>query len=231
MAPVPLDEVEVGWHGLEGDRRWAFIRDSAVQSGFPWLTLRQRVEMRLYRPSFIDPTEPDSSQTVVLTPSGASLDVADPALASELFPKGARVVRQDRGVFDAFPLSLVSTQSVGRLGELVGLDLNVSRFRPNIVMTATQDTPFFEDSLVGATIRIGAMRMRVDKRDGRCVVITVDPVTGERNPEILRAVASERDGCFGVYGSVVETGPVAVGDPILLERGRARDSARKSSVG
>lgn len=217
MAAEPIDEVEVGWHGFAGDRRWAFIRDGAVQSGFPWLTLRQRNDMRLYRASFTDPTLPDSSPTVVMTPSGESFDVADPALSSELFPEGARVVRQDRGVFDAFPLSLISTQSVERLGNMVGRNLDVSRFRPNIVLDLTNRTPFFEDSLVGAVLRIGALRVRVDKRDGRCVVITIDPVTGDRNPAVLRVVAGERQGCVGVYGSVVEPGRIAVGDPISLE--------------
>lgn len=217
MAAEALDEAEVGWHGVAGDRRWAFIRDEAVQSGFPWLTLRQRHEMWRYRPSFTDPTRPDSSPTRVRSPGGTSFDVADPALAAEFFAQGARVVRQDRGVFDAFPLSLISTQSVERLGAMVGDELDVSRFRPNIVMTATDESLFPEDRLVGRVLRMGTMQMRVDKRDGRCVVITIDPVTGERNPAILRAVAGEREGCLGVYGSVVEPGRVTVGDPIFIE--------------
>ena len=45
MAAEPLDEVEVSWHGLAGDRRWAFVRDGIVRSGFPWLTIRERPEM------------------------------------------------------------------------------------------------------------------------------------------------------------------------------------------
>jgi hypothetical protein len=35
MAAEPLDEAEVSWHGVAGDRRWAFIRDGQVRSGFP----------------------------------------------------------------------------------------------------------------------------------------------------------------------------------------------------
>ena len=34
---------------------------------------------------------------------------------------------------------------------------------------------------------------------------------------ILRAIARERDARFGVYGSTVEPGRVAVGDPVELE--------------
>jgi len=59
--------------------------------------------------------------------------------------------------------------------------------------------------------------MRVDKRDGRCVVITIDPVTMQRNAEILRTVARERQGCLGVYGTTVEPGRVAVNDAVLIE--------------
>jgi hypothetical protein len=66
-------------------------------------------------------------------------------------------------------------------------------------------------------LRVGAMRMRVDKRDGRCVVINIDPVTTERNPAILRTVAQERDNCLGVYGSTVEPGRVAMNDPVVVE--------------
>ena len=219
MAAEALDHVEVGWHGLSGDRRWAFIREEAIQSGFPWLTQRQNSDMRLYRPSFDDPTRPDSSVTMVDTPSGTTLEVSDPNLATELFPKGARVVRQDRGVFDAFPLSLVSTASIDQLGESVGRPLEVSRFRPNILMKGLDGVAFVEDSFVGATLRIGGMRMRmrIDKRDGRCVVITIDPETGEKHHEVLRAVAAEREGCLGGYGSVVEPGRIAVGDAIRVE--------------
>jgi uncharacterized protein len=44
MAAEELDAVEVSWHGLAGDRRWAFIRDQQVRSGFPWLTIREPPE-------------------------------------------------------------------------------------------------------------------------------------------------------------------------------------------
>lgn len=217
MAAEALAEVDVSWHGLAGDRRWAFIRNDAVQSGFPWLTLRERGDLGHYRPSFVDPARPDASPTVVRTPSGAAFDVADPALGAELCPPGARVIKQSRGIFDTFPLSLITTRTIARLGEVVGARLDVQRFRPNILVEAADEAPFAEDEWVGSVLRIGGMRMRVDKRDGRCVVITIDPVTTERNPAILRAVARDRQNCLGVYGSTVAPGLVAVDDPVLIE--------------
>ena len=216
MAAEPLTEVEVSWHGFAGDRRWAFIRDGVPHSGFPWLTLRERGDLSHYSPSFVDPAQPDKSATIVRTPAGAVFDVTDRALAAELCPEGARVIKQDRGVFDTFPLSLITTQTMARLGEVVGAPLDVKRFRPNIVVQAAAESPFQEDGWVGRLLRIGGLAVRVDKRDGRCVVITIDPVTTDRNPDILRAVARDREGCLGVYGSTVTPGRVAVGDAVLV---------------
>lgn len=217
MAAEALAAVDVSWHGFAGDRRWAFVRDGMAQSGFPWLTIRERNDMHRYRPSFVDPARPDKSPTLVRTPSGAVLDVADPALAAELRPQGARVIRQDRGVFDSFPLSLITTQTIARLGGMVDAPLDVARFRPNLLVDVDGDAPFAEDAWLGCVLRIGGMRMRVDRRDSRCVVITIDPATSDRNPAILRTVAREREGCLGVYGSTVEPGRVAVHDPVVVE--------------
>ena len=215
MAPEELDRVEVSWHGLAGDRRWAFIRAGQVRSGFPWLTIRQRPELARYRPRFAEPDRPDASQTLVRTPSGTELDVADPALAAELGP-GVSVIKQDRGVFDTMPLSLLSTQTLACLGRMVGAGLTAGRFRPNLVV----DVPggeFAEDAWIGRVLRVGGLRMRVDRRDQRCVIVTIDPVTLRRDPAVLRAIARERDTRLGVYGSTVEPGRIAVGDPVELE--------------
>ncbi len=217
MAAEALAEVDVSWHGLAGDRRWAFIRSDAPRSGFPWFTLRQRADLNHYRPSFVEPERPDKSPTVVRTPSGAVLEVTDQALAAELDPAGIRAIKQDRGIFDTFPLSLVTTQTLSALGEMVGDRLDVSRFRPNLLVEATDEAPFQEDDWVGRVLQIGGLRMRIDQRDGRCVVITIDPATTVRTPEILRTVARERQGCLGVYGSTVAPGRVSVGDAVVVE--------------
>jgi uncharacterized protein len=214
MAAEPLEEVEVAWAGFAGDRRWAFVRSGIERSGFPWMTIRQRSNMGEYRPSFVDASRPDDSRTVVRTPTGDELEVVDPALAAEL-GEGVRVIKQDRGVFDAMPLSLISTQSVAALGALVGSELDPLRFRPNLLIEASE--PYEEETWVGSVVRVGGMAMRVDQQDERCAIVTVDPVTSERNPAVLRAIAQQRDTCMGVYGSTVTPGRVAVGDPVLLE--------------
>jgi uncharacterized protein len=188
MAGEPLDACDVGRHGLEEDRRWAFLRDDVPRSGFPWLTIRQIPELVLYRPRV------DGSRVLVRTPSGEEVDVLE-------LPLG-RALKLDRGAFDSAPLSLVTTASLG--------DYDARRFRPNLLIASDRG----EQEWVGSELRVGGLRLRVDERDVRCAVVNVDPDTGERDPRVLKAVAP----CFGVYATVVDPGRVAVGDAVHLVR-------------
>lgn len=201
MARQALDEVDVSWHGFAGDRRWAFLREDVPRSGFPWLTIRQRADLCRYRPRFADPAEPDSSKTLVTTPQGREFEVIDAELSADLH---ARAVKLDRGTFDALPLSLLTTAAIGQL--------DVRRFRPNVLVDGGP-----EEAWLGRVLRIGGLRMRVDRRDKRCAVVNVDPDTARRNPGVLRAIARERELCLGVYGSTAEPGRVSIGDAVLLD--------------
>jgi uncharacterized protein YcbX len=203
MAAEALDAADVGWHGIDGDRRWAFVRPGLERSDFPWLTIRERPEMRHYVPD----------GDVVRTPEGEEFDVADPRLAAEL-DEGVRVIKQNRGVFDIAPLSLITTGTIATLGGIVGRELEVQRFRPNLLVEAEGEWP--EDAWVGRELRIGGMTMRVDQPDKRCVMINVDPAGTERDHAILRAAAQHHGSCLGVYGTVVVPGRVAVGDTVEL---------------
>ena len=217
MGAEALEDVDVSWFGLAGDRRWAFVREDSIQSGFPWLTIRERSDMQHYLPTLVDPARPDQSPALVRTPAGKVMDIGDPNLGSALYPRGVRVIKQNRGIFDTFPLSLITTQTIASLGKRVGTQLDVQRFRPNFLVEASDGNPYPEDSWVGRVLRIGSLRFRVDKRDGRCAVITVDPLTAARNAQVLRTVVNERQGCLGVYGTVVEPGKLALDDPVFME--------------
>lgn len=226
MAGEPLAGIDVSWQGFDGDRRWAFVRSGVARSGFPWLTIRENAAMARYVASFTDPARPNTSPTMVRTPGGVVMDVLDPALAGELSPSGAHVIRHDRGLFDTFPLSLISTQTLAETSRLVDEELDVRRFRPNILIDGVDGAPFFEDILVGSVLRIGSLRMRIDKRDGRCAVITIDPTTLERSPAVLRVVAEQRQGCLGVYGTTVSPGHIAMDDTIYVEAPDANEAVR-----
>ncbi len=219
MAPETVSSSEVSWHGLAGDRRWGFTSDRRAQSGFPWLTIRDRPVMVRYRPRCADPARPDLSPVVVTTPTGAELEVTDPALAAELgggAGTGVRAVKLDRGAFDTLPLSLLSTQAVASLGALAGRPVDGRRFRPNLVIDAPGPDPFPEEAWVGWTLGIGDAIVRVDARDRRCVVVNVDPTTAAKDPTVFRAIARHRSARLGVYAATVRPGHVAVGDLVTV---------------
>ena len=61
MAAEPVEDVDVSWHGLSGDRRWAFARPDLPSNGFPWLTLRQRNDLNDYHPCWTERERPDAA--------------------------------------------------------------------------------------------------------------------------------------------------------------------------
>ena len=208
MRGESLEEADVYWNGIRGDRRFAFIRPGLERSDFPWLTIREKPEMWAYAPRLLDLAKADKSDAVVTTPDGRELAVDDPALAAEL-GDGVRVIKQNRGVFDTAPLSIMGSRSVEAMG---GWDAR--RFRPNLVIEAAE--PFAEESWVGRVLTVGGMQMRVDRRDERCVMVNVNPDTCERDGQMLKQLGREREACLGVYGATVAPGVVRVGDPVSL---------------
>jgi uncharacterized protein YcbX len=215
MAGERLSAADISWHGIAGDRRWAFVRPEQSRNGFPWLTLRERPDLAHHRPGLSDPARPDASPVLVRTPDGRELDVADPALAASL-GAGVRAMKQDRGVFDALPLSLLTTRSLSSLGRLAGRRLAPERFRPNLLIEPVAGDDFPEEAWLGQTLRIGDAALRIDARDGRCAVITIDPESLERDRGVLRAVARERANRLGVYASTVRPARVTIGAPVEL---------------
>jgi uncharacterized protein YcbX len=220
MAAEVLDEAQLGWFGLPGDRRYAFVQSDHT-GDFPWLTIRQLPQLVHYRPELAGDGE--RAPVTVTTPAGRRLALQDPELADELAGAyGAPVwlLRSQRGLFDSFAVSVISLQTVAALGELAGRHLDPRRFRANVVIDLAGGKPFAEDEWAGSLLRFGdgadGLTVRVNERDHRCAVINVDPATGERQPEVLRAVARHRDACTAVYASTERPGRIAVGDAVRL---------------
>ena len=168
-----------------------------------------------YVARLIDPARPDKSAIEVKTPTGQTMNVTDPALAMEL-GRGVHVMRLDRGLFDAMPVSLISSSTVSALCDLAGVPGNELRFRPNIVIAPVDDRPYVEDEWVGSVLQVGDTTVRIDKRDTRCVILNVDPDSGRSDAPVLKAIPRSRRACAGVYASTVQPGLVRVGDPVTL---------------
>ena len=224
MAGEPLAQADVSWAGLAGDRRWAFVRPDSQASGFPWHTIREFPQMSSYVALLSDPVRADRSRVLVRTPAGDRYDVTDPRLAAELGP-GVRVMRLDRGAFDAMPVSLISDSTVSALCALADVPRDELRFRPNIVVTLGSGAPFEEDEWVGAVVRIGTAVVRIDRRDSRCVIVNVDPASGAPGARLLRVIGTARRARAGVYGTTVQPGVIRVGDPVVVEMRRQGQAA------
>lgn len=215
MAAEPLTSAQLSWAGVAGDRKWAFVRPGAEKNGFPWHTIREYPLMCRYAARLTDPEHPDKSDVDVQTPTGDTFRVHDPALAAEL-GVDIRVMRLDRGTFDAMPVSLITMPSVSALCTLAQVPSNQLRFRPNLVITPTSDRPYAEDEWLGSVLHIGDAEVRVDGRDTRCIVVNVDPDSGRPDSQLLKLIGQQRQACAGVYGTIVRPGLVRIDDPVRI---------------
>jgi len=212
------------WHGLAGDRRYAFVREGNT-SRFPWLTGREVPDLLWYAPYFATGDEPMSDPVRVRTPDGADLAIEDTLLRDELaarYGAGTTLLQNSRGVPDSAAISLLGAATVRELGARIGATLDPLRFRNNVLIDTAGDTPFEEEEWLGGVIRFGddpdGACVHVNRKDPRCMMVNLDPDEVTQNPAILRTIVREREQCAGLYCSVEGIGPINVGDPVYMLR-------------
>ena len=240
MRGEELDEAFAGFSGVYGDRLFAF-RSSASPTGFPYLTAREQRRLLQYRPRFrypdkaarpvnlteaekigANPLSADPSELMVdvETPDGTALSIDDPALMEMLRADidqkhELTLMRSERALTDCRPVSIFSLQSARQLADETGRPMDKRRFRANVYVDLASAGGFAENEFVGCSLRIGPKAIvSVLERDPRCMMITLDPDTGEKEPAILKKVAQAHDGMAGVYGAVLVEGTLHKGDPV-----------------
>lgn len=220
MRGVNVDRAQLYWYGLNGDRKYAFVKTDA-RSGFPWLTARDLPDLLSYQPYFEQPETPTTSALRVVTSEGKDLALNSPELKTELgLGENVSLLKLSRGTFDCMPVSLLSSSSLQSLETHLGEPPDPRRFRANIVLeTVTDGTP--ETTWQGATLRFGerteSAQVQLNYPIQRCMMINLDPETGETDPSMLKEVAGAFDTCLGVYGAVQTLGDIRVGDAVYLE--------------
>jgi uncharacterized protein len=224
MAGEDLPEARVTFAGIVGDRVYAFI-DTQNRSSFPWMTGRQGHQMILFRPRFLDApaTEDDVPNadryvTEVTTPEGETFRMGDAEFTRYLekrFGRSLRLRFSERSMTDARPVSILGLSTLQALSDETGIALDPRRFRENFYVEWQDTSPFFEDQLIGRELQIGeTVMLQVVKKDGRCVMITLDPDTAASSPQVFERVSRAHDGCTGVYAAVLREGIVRLNDPI-----------------
>src|ERR1700746_1506626 len=242
MRGEELDEAFAGYSGIYGDRLFAF-RSSASPTGFPYLTAREQRRLLQYRPQFrypdkaarpinlmeaesmgANPVSADPSELIVdvETPEGRTLAVDDSALLELLRTDidqkhQLTLMRSERAMTDCRPFSMFSLQSARQLAEETGAPIDKRRFRANVYVDLASGKGFAENEFVGRSLRIGSkVIVTILERDARCMMIVLDPDTGEKMPAILKKVAQTHDGMAGVYGAVIVEGMLHKGDSVEL---------------
>ena len=222
MAGTPTESAFLGWHGLDGDRRFAFRR-VGDDSGFPWLSASRVPELLLYHPAGLDESSGEPLPTHIRTPAGAQVELRSGALESEIaerYGKGVELMKLKHGIFDDGPVSVISRATMERISREAGVQHDPRRFRANIVLETHDPEPFQEDGWVGGRLVFGESesgpRVSVTARDVRCVMINLDPDTGAQDARMMKTVVRLNGNNAGVYGTVVQTGRVQVGQPVSL---------------
>lgn len=225
MAGERLKEVHLGWHGLAGDRRCAFLRLDS-RSGLPWLSARDFPGLLCYKAYYPDDEDPSRGRPIVITPGGEALPVWDYPLLGKLTVDAGhplQPVQLWRGAYDAMDVSLLTTGSLRTISSVVGRDLETSRFRPNILIEATATRDFPEEKWVGRQLGFGERpddtRVLIARKDERCAIVNFDPVTAMSDPRILREIVHTRHNLLGVYALILRPGFIRDDDSVWLRRG------------
>ena len=222
MAGTLTESALLGWHGFNGDRRFAFRRLGDASS-FPWLTASRHPELLRFRPFGLDESSGEPLPTHVCTPAGRHVGLRSPELENEIAQScgiSIELMNLKHGIFDDASVSVIGLGTIAAIGREGGLDLDRRRFRANIVLETLSPEPFLEDAWVGGTLLFGESEpmpaVSVTKRDVRCMMINLDPDTALQDAQVLKTVVRLNANNAGVYGTVLRPGTIHVGQAVSL---------------
>jgi uncharacterized protein YcbX len=171
----------------------------------------------------IDQYHPDEEN---YDPDGHRDEVVEARLGAAFFnERGLPSAVPEGSFFDLFPLSVLTTSSLDRLGDLEPESrFDPRRFRMNVIV----DTPapgFVENDWVGRKLAIGDdVEVGVALPDPRCVMPSLAQEDLPRDSKVLRAllrhnrldVAGTPYPCVGVYATAETAGTIHKEDAVSL---------------
>jgi uncharacterized protein len=222
MAGESLEVGNLGWHGLDGDRRLAFRRIDN-RSGMPWLSASKLPDLLRFAPKRHEDGGNGKLPTHIHTPDGEEMAVFGEELATEVgrrFGAPVEMMQLRNGIFDEASISVIALDTVYEIGRLAGRSLDVRRFRPNVLVRLLRPVPFQEDEWLGGVLSFGegddAPAVTVTMRDLRCSMVNFDPDSASPAPEVMKAIVGANQNNAGIYAEVTRTGRLEVGQTILL---------------
>jgi len=200
-----------GWEPkLKFLRGWAAGSMQAIRADFDDGT--GRITLR-------HPARPDL--TVTLPEDGPALvDWLRPLWPARRPTPAALVARRDGGALTDVRepyVSILSTTSNRILGQRLGQDLSIHRWRGNLWLDGL--APWEEFDLIGQTLAIGQARLKVERRITRCRATCANPETGQDDADTLGALEEGYGHIdFGVYARVTQAGAIARGDKVEIAK-------------
>lgn len=216
-APLPGDRAWAVLHANAPDtEEWQPRRNFLVVASGPRLA---QIHARTEANGHITLTHPDADPTTIDPErDGEKLKAWISPLWDSDRPAPARLVRAPaKGMADngEAEVAILNLASLRALSDKLGQDLDIGRFRGNLVVDGLG--PWGEFDLIGRSIRLGGATLEVTRPTDRCRAPDANPLTGRRDANVLRALEDgwgHRD--FGVYARVSQGGRVRAGDELDL---------------
>ena len=218
-----VNETSIMSYGLYGDRSHAYL-DQTRPGKF--LTITQAPQMAAFKASFTGPDRLDAYPDIsVLSLDGRRMKWDDPCLLRELESISGRQISPIHYTPECVPIGpleedhllIVTDASIQSLSDEWGHPVDYRRFRPNLVLELLDNEAYAEETWIGKRLLIGdTIELSINNPCERCMIITVDPSTGKADASLLKLIAKTRQNHFGVYGSVIKTGTIRVGDAVRV---------------
>lgn len=216
FAGERLETCQIEAYGMQGDRFGSFY-DESKSGWWRYFTARNLPNMLTYQASYHE-------GDILIKSVDGRIFGWDDALLKEIQSQTKTPLTMSR-LKDPHPelpnllsvdgasILLLTDASLRKLESLHGKDLDHRRFRSNFVV-ALEDHACTEGEWIGRQIAIGEVELQVDSYCERCMMITLDPDTIDKEPSLLKKLNDSFDMQFGVYASVVKTGQIHLGDTV-----------------
>lgn len=219
MAPIELDASEVDRFGLHNDRRWMLVDCNGIyvtQRQYPRMCLINTSlndgQLILQAPDMphLHVPEINSEQHVSVKIWGDQCEVYDcgekvaqwlskflvikcrlvyfPESENRLIDQHYAQPEEFTAFSDGFPILLISQASLDDLNSRLEDPVPMTRFRPNLVVSGCE--AFAEDKW--KKIKIGGLVLRLVKPCSRCIIPTIDSLTGDKGKEPLATLSQYR---------------------------------------
>ncbi|HEV3234470.1 MAG TPA: MOSC N-terminal beta barrel domain-containing protein [Candidatus Dormibacteraeota bacterium] len=236
MQGESLSDAEVGELGIPNDRIYG-VRDVATTK-----VLSAKREPRL----LLAAAATNNGEVSVTVPGQAPMSAEDPRVSVALSEWLGREVRLERATptteafyefqtegdpaadvidlpvldgsfFDLAPLHLLTQASLASAARLdPGLDWDIRRFRPTVLVEAASDGDYPEDAWVGHELDIGGVRADVIMPTIRCAMPMAAQPGLSAQPALMPRLKQGHNALLGVYATVLAPGHLAVGDELSL---------------